>query len=403
MLPWFLVPVIALGHLCLGILAVNITHGVPFRADPKLTKVRIVLLSSFLGIAGWFFLLARSTPVVNWPPIGLLYLVSCLLTATVGLPVVTVARWLRKIPKGITGVDREIDLSARVPDQALSGAGLNRFWRLVPANEAFRPRYREWEVPIRNLPTDLHGLSILHLTDLHLCPSYGDEFYEAIFEFSQDIDADLVLFTGDMIDDCSYLDRVEGLFGKLEGRVGNYAILGNHDYAFDTEPMKKSLRTAGFEFIEGRWTQVEIEGVRVSIGGHAGPWGAVPTSPIPPESDFSILLSHTPDQFHWAAKCGIDFMLCGHTHAGQYRLPLIGPVVMPSIYSRRYDQGFFQAQETLMYVSAGIAGEYPLRVNCPPELTKFELRCPISHERLAQESGHADDEQRISRNPQTIA
>ena len=79
---------------------------------------------------------------------------------------------------------------------------------------------------------------------------------------------------------------------------------------------------------------------------------------IPP-AEFRLLLSHCPDQFYRAAGWGMDLVLSGHNHGGQIRLPAVGPVFMPSRYSRRFDRGFFRRGRTLMYVTEGIAGTHP--------------------------------------------
>jgi predicted MPP superfamily phosphohydrolase len=93
-----------------------------------------------------------------------------------------------------------------------------------------------------------------------------------------------------------------------------------------------------------------------------------------PPADFRILLSHSPDRFYRAVKWGIDLVLAGHNHGGQIRLPVVGAVFMPSIYSRRFDRGFFRRGRTLMYASDGVAGKQPVRYGCPPEVTRFVLR-----------------------------
>ncbi len=85
-------------------------------------------------------------------------------------------------------------------------------------------------------------------------------------------------------------------------------------------------------------------------------------------------MSHTPDRFYRAARWDINLMLSGHNHGGQIRLPFVGAVFMPSLYSRRFDRGFFRRNHTLMYVSEGIAGKHPVRYGCTPELTRFVLR-----------------------------
>ena len=67
-------------------------------------------------------------------------------------------------------------------------------------------------------------------------------------------------------------------------------------------------------------------------------------------------------------------MLAGHNHGGQIRLPFVGAIFMPSLYSRRFDRGFFRQDKTLMYVSEGIAGRHPARYGCTPEVTRFVLK-----------------------------
>ena len=93
-----------------------------------------------------------------------------------------------------------------------------------------------------------------------------------------------------------------------------------------------------------------------------------------PAADLRIVLSHTPDQFYRLASWGVELVLAGHTHGGQYRLPLVGPVLMPSVYGRRFDRGFFRRGRTVMSVSQGVGAEHPLRIGCTPEVTRFVLR-----------------------------
>ena len=92
------------------------------------------------------------------------------------------------------------------------------------------------------------------------------------------------------------------------------------------------------------------------------------------DSDFLLLVSHTPDNFHWAARQGYDLVLSGHTHGGQVRLPIVGPIYAPSLHGTRYASGTFYRGSTLLHVSRGLSGIHPLRWFCRPEISLLTLQ-----------------------------
>ena len=75
-----------------------------------------------------------------------------------------------------------------------------------------------------------------------------------------------------------------------------------------------------------------------------------------------------------ARRAGVDLMLSGHVHGGQIRFPLIGSVLIPSQYGRRYDCGTFDEPPTVLHVSRGLSGKEPLRFRCHPQVTRITLR-----------------------------
>lgn len=93
-----------------------------------------------------------------------------------------------------------------------------------------------------------------------------------------------------------------------------------------------------------------------------------------PEEAFTALLAHSPDQIDEARSTGADLMLSGHTHGGQVRLPLIGPLYINTELGRRYSQGLFQFGDTTLYVNRGL-GTRGIRIRflCRPEITVFTL------------------------------
>jgi predicted MPP superfamily phosphohydrolase len=218
-------------------------------------------------------------------------------------------------------------------------------------------------------------MSLVHLTDLHLARCFRRRFFEAVAEEAAGWEADLVAFTGDLLDDDAALDWIVPVLSRVRGRLGSFAILGNHDCKHQPRQIRRAVTEAGYTDLDGRWTRLEIEGANLAIGGTSYPWGPALDPRGMPEADFRLLLSHTPDRFLAASRWGMDLVVSGHNHAGQIRLPIVGPVFMPSLYSRHFDRGFFRSGRTLLYVSQGIAGKHPVRYGgCFPELTRLVLR-----------------------------
>jgi uncharacterized protein len=392
MLDALIVAASALGHVCLSVLAVNVLHGVGFSPRGMKRAAASLMIALALATLGLLWLAwARSWR--DWPGPVQVYAALCVFVALVAFPATTLTRWLRRTPRGVSGRSEEIDLARREGRENLIGSGPGAWWLRVPGNDAFRLAVREWEVDVPGLPPACEGLSILHLTDLHLDPNYAHRFFEAVVdEAARLLPVDLVLFTGDLIDDNRSLERVVPLLSRLRGRLGQFAILGNHDYRKDHRRAVAELAKAGFPDLEGRWTCLDLNGATIALGGSSAPWGPEPDPSEVPEADARILLSHSPDRFYRAQSWGVDLMLCGHNHGGQYRLPAIGPVLMPSLYSRRFDRGFFRRGRTLMYVSQGIAAEHPFRFNCPPEVTRFVLKAAPTEPETAISA--QDDEDR---------
>jgi predicted MPP superfamily phosphohydrolase len=93
-----------------------------------------------------------------------------------------------------------------------------------------------------------------------------------------------------------------------------------------------------------------------------------------PRDAFKILLVHTPELFKDASVSGVNLYLCGHTHGGQIRLPLLGPLVVNTNCPRRYARGPWQYKGVQGYTSAGVGSVIvPVRFHCPPEVGLLEL------------------------------
>lgn len=389
MLDWLTLAPLVVGHLALFVLILNVSHST--NMPEKILEIfNIALLLATL--AALPFLVALR-PWTAWPPIPRAYALLCVGIALVGLPGVTILRAFRRQPRGIEGRGEVLDLAADPGPDRVVGEGRHHWMLHLPGNRSLVVNKVEFDLELPNLPRDLDGLSVVQLTDLHFSHCYRREFFEIVAEEASRWDADLVAFTGDLLDDSTTLDWVEPVLSRLRGRLGQYAILGNHDHRLRPGRARRALRRAGFVDLEGRWEQIEVGGATLALGGTSAPWGPAIDYGSMREADFRLVLSHSPDQFPRAAASGVELVIAGHNHGGQIRLPGFGPILMPSRYSRHFDRGFFRSRDgaSTLYVSEGVGGKHPIRYGCTPEITRFVLRAtPTARLPHAREQADAD-------------
>jgi predicted MPP superfamily phosphohydrolase len=302
------------------------------------------------------------------------YLVLCCAVAYGVLPAITLWRLRRRPAALVQNHTRTIDIASRLGYRPL-GHGKYRFMARLPGNELFRVDFAEKVLRVPGLPSVWDGLTVVHLSDLHFGGTPDREFYLEVMDVCREWNPDLVALTGDVVDSDHHHRWVLPVIGRLKWRLGAFAILGNHDRWYEPNLVRRRLRKGGFEVLSNRWRQVEVRGENLIVIGHEGPW----MRPAPdlagcPESPFRLCLSHTPDNLPWAKRHHVNLVLSGHNHGGQVRLPLLGSVLVPSRFGRRYDCGTFDEGRTVLHVVRGLAAQHPLRYNCRPEVAKLVLR-----------------------------
>ncbi|HEV3115979.1 MAG TPA: metallophosphoesterase [Gemmataceae bacterium] len=304
-----------------------------------------------------------------------LYADLCAAVAFVGVPVVTAIRLLKPNPAVLLSNHRQTFDVARELGYKPAGTGKYRLLAKLPFNQVFQVELAEQTLWLPRLPAAWDGLTILHVSDLHLCGSPDKIFYQRVLERCRDWQPDIIAFTGDLVDSDKHHRWILPVLGKLRWRIAGFAILGNHDSWHEPGVLRRRLRRCGYDVLNNRWTQIQVRGQPLVVVGHEGPW----FRPAPdmlgcPDGPFRLCLSHTPDNIAWARQHNIDLVLAGHNHGGQIRFPLIGSVLVPSSYGTRYDCGIFYEPPTVLHVSRGLAGQHPLRYNCRPEVSRLILK-----------------------------
>ncbi len=360
------------GHLYHFVLLINVTSALGY-SETILGRVRASLLVVFTLVTAWLGWLTWNAPWWTWTWPTWSYAVACVISGLVIGPLGSLRLAVRKTPKGIMGTSSRHHATDAAPRERYRGPGAGRRWLALPGNQSLELRLREWEVAFTNLPHALDGLRILQISDTHFSTGYTRDYFDWVMDHCQDQPADLVVLTGDVVEDQATIGWIEPVLGRLEARLGKFAILGNHDHEHGASAIAAAIKNSGYHMLEGQWLTLNLDGQTLAIGGTSAPWGPLFAHEDVPEADFRLLLCHTPDLFPRAPAWGVDFMLSGHNHGGQIRLPLVGPIFMPSRYSRRFDRGFFRKGQTLMYASEGLGGKHPVRYGCVPEVAWFTL------------------------------
>lgn len=381
-----------LGHTAILVHNINWWYGVPI---PRLVQ-KLFRFVYGLAVLAW--------PVVLWQryglnltaafldmPLGLYVTLTCAIGLCV-LPVITIRRLLRGRPETVlSNHARIVDVAAQLGQRPL-GRGKHRILASLPFNEIFAVDMTEKTLALPNLPEEWDGLTILHLSDLHFCGTPDRDFYRVILDTCNEWEPDIVAVTGDIVDSKRHHRWIGPLLGRLRWKEAGLAILGNHDLWHEPDLTRRQLRKLGFRVLANSSELLEVRGRQLLAVGHEGPWFRPgPDLSDCPKDAFRMCLSHTPDNIGWAKKNSIDLMLAGHNHGGQVRVPIIGSILVPSCYSRKYDCGVFHEPPTVLHVSRGLGGQYPLRFRCRPEVTKIVLRLKVSTPRAESLAMHLDN------------
>jgi predicted MPP superfamily phosphohydrolase len=371
-----------LGHLVLMVASHNWWYGQPlprhFGKVAHLTHGAAFVAGPVLMLACWGAdlpaLCGGAGGVGRWAVAA--YVGLCWLAAGVLLPLDLARRNLRRRPEALA------EEASRVVDVVKELGGLpplpgrRGFLTRLPGNDVLRVDFSERTLRLKRLPRAWDGLTVLHVSDLHLSGVPPQAWYDHLLDRCAAWRPDLVAVTGDIADHDEHLPWIEPTLGRLRWNVAGFAILGNHDYWYDFAGIRRHLEATGLRYLGNGWQQIMVRGEPLVVIGQERPWNRDgPDLSGCPAGPFRLCLSHTPDNLPWARRHGVDLMLSGHVHGGQVRLPLVGSVLVPSKYGRRYDCGVFEEGPTVLHVSRGLGGEHPLRFRCLPEVTLLTLRC----------------------------
>jgi predicted MPP superfamily phosphohydrolase len=381
--PDWIVPVAIPGHVSWLLWIDNRVHAEAWHH--RLIKlIGLVLKSTIVvgviaGAAWWLARVAGATFVTPLPAWLQYYAAACAVNFIVStLPWIVRRLTFREADVLLSNDARRVDLRPSLGSPP-SIVPFVRWMSALPGNQLLSIAVQEKRLRVPSLPAQLSGLKIAHLSDVHITGFIEKPFYERIVELTNDARPDVVLLSGDLIENTVCWDWIPDTFGRLQAALGVYFVLGNHDVRIDHLETRRRLEAVGLVNLGTQSVRRTWRGVDVLLCGSERPWiNDAPSAPIETgdERRFRILVSHSPDDYAWARRHDFDLMLAGHVHGGQIRIPPLGPILAPSRHGVRYACGVFHEPPTVLHVSRGASSKAPFRFFCPPELAVLTLSGP---------------------------
>jgi predicted MPP superfamily phosphohydrolase len=265
----------------------------------------------------------------------------------------------------------------------LTGAGIVGgiyAWQIEP----FWLEFVEMDMPIRNLPPELNGKTLLQISDIHIGKRFDHNFIIDSFKKAQAYNPDFVVYTGDYVstyrDEVQYKELEETLSNCVKGKMATVGILGNHDYGRNwaqanvADKISLMLEQNGVTVL--RNSQREFAGL--NFIGLDDFWGLNfnPQQALRSldKSRASVLLCHNPDVCDLDVWEGYEgWILAGHTHGGQCKPPFLPPPMLP-VQNRMYTSGKIELSgNRTLYINRALGHLWQVRFNVRPEITLFKL------------------------------
>lgn len=246
--------------------------------------------------------------------------------------------------------------------------------------EANRVVITRHDVYVPGLPPELDRLRIAQITDVHFP---GNQLAaRAAIQHIHHERPEIVVLNGDMAETMRADDQVRDFLGKVRGRLGTAAVLGNWEYRAGAvgETARATYRGTGVDLLVNQTKVVRVGQASLALVGlddmlHGTPDVATARRGLQ-SGGVEIWLIHEPalaDSLAAATSARPAFLLAGHTHGGQIRIPFLPPIKPPG--AGRFLEGWYRDTPAPLYVSHGVGTTgIQARFRCPAELPVFTLR-----------------------------
>jgi len=219
---------------------------------------------------------------------------------------------------------------------------------------------------------------VVQVSDLHL--AVLDDYFAKVAQLVIDLAPDLIVLTGDYLEEERNIRAVLDFLGRLKAPHGVYAVQGNWEYwsRLEGDNLRRHFAGVGVHLLVNEGVELAVNGQQLTILGLDYPSASDQLRRLQSGADparFNLLLSHVPAFAHQHLDQRVGLILSGHTHGGQVLLPLLPPLYLPR-FSGRFVSGLYRVgrYDTPLYVNRGIGTSVlPVRLACRPEITVIEL------------------------------
>ncbi|MDP3065377.1 MAG: metallophosphoesterase [Methanobacteriaceae archaeon] len=262
--------------------------------------------------------------------------------------------------------------------------GMNR-WRHKIGNPEFNHedfQLEEVEVTIPVMDPVYDGYRLANISDIHLGQWITAHHLEGVVNFVNQQKPDSITITGDFVsyilDD--FVEDLESALKQLKPREKSFAVLGNHDHWLGAEKIRNILDECDIIDVSNDVSTLCRGKAPLHIAGVDSVMLKKHRLDLVmdklPEDGPAILLAHEPDFADISSTTGrFSLQISGHSHGGQFLIPGIGTFIRGPHFVK-YPVGKYQVGNMVQYTSRGLGTNvFWFRINCPPEITIFTLKC----------------------------
>lgn len=242
------------------------------------------------------------------------------------------------------------------------------------------------EVVVYHSLVATNPIKVVQFSDTHVGDFFTTDELQKVVDKINAQQPDLVLFTGDLIDNASQyegsIDEIATILSKISAKSGKYAVFGNHDYGGGAERFYEDLmESAGFEVLVNQSIDLNIHETEISLFGAddalIGYYDAKQTMQGIREDRLNLLMLHEPDLAEDFLSYPIDLAVAGHSHGGQVYIPFYGPLLTTAL-AEKYVRGSYDlgtSRGTTLYVNTGLGNtKVSFRLFNVPQITVLTIK-----------------------------